>query len=150
MSLDPSAGSGEPRVSGVSGPLIDLPHRGNRLIIVCRQCGREAFISGRDICLRFTGALARPVEEWAASLSCGECRSRWVLVSSQHDPSGVRFQQSIYDTPQMIWARRLAAYLAEAGTDLEAFRGVLRDLPTRAEVAELVRGGARADLPATL
>jgi hypothetical protein len=62
----------------------------------------------------------------------------------------VRFQQSIYDTPQMIWARRLAAYLAEAGTDLEAFRGVLRDLPTRAEVAELVRGGARADLPATL
>ena len=39
----------------------------------------------------------------------------------------------------MIWARRLQTYRAEAGTSIEAFRSVLRDLPMRAEMAALLR-----------
>ena len=137
--LDPTVWAGEPEVTGVDGLLIDLPHRGNRLVIACRHCGHQAAISGRDICLRFTASLAAPVEEWAAALSCGQCRSRWILVSCENDPGAQGFIHSTQDNGQMIWARRLQAYLAEAGTRIEAFRSVLRDLPMRAEMAELMR-----------
>lgn len=44
----------------------------------------------------------------------------------------------------MIWARRLAAYLADAGTSIEAFKGSLRDLPARGEMAELMREAGQA------
>ena len=137
--LDPTVWAGEPEVSGVDGLLIDLPHRGNRLMIACRHCGHRADLSGRDICLRFTASLAAPVEEWAAALSCGECRSRWILVSCENDPAAQGFIHSTQDNGQMIWARRLASYLTEAGTSIDAFRSVLRDLPMRAEMAELMR-----------
>ena len=137
--LDPTVWAGEPEVSGVDGLLIDLPHRGNRLVIACRHCGHRAEISGREICLRFTASLAAPVEEWAAALSCGRCRSRWILVSCENDPAAQGFIHSTQDNGQMIWARRLQAYLAEARTSIEAFRSVLRDLPMRAEMAELLK-----------
>ena len=140
--LDPTVWAGEPEVSGVDGLLIDLPHRGNRLVIACRHCGHQASISGREICLRFTASLAAPVEEWAAALSCGRCRSRWILVSCENDPTAQGFIHSTQDNGQMIWARRLQAYLAEAGTSIEAFKSVLRDLPMRAEMAELAREAA--------
>lgn len=130
---------GEPEVHGTEGPLIDLPHRGNRLAIECRECGRQALISGQEICLRFTSALARPIEEWAMSLSCGACRSRWILVACEADPDAQGFQTSTQDTGQVIWARRLSAYLAGVGKDIEAYRGVLRELPTKAEMADLKR-----------
>ena len=137
--LDPTVWAGEPEVSGVDGLLIDLPHRGNRLVIACRHCGHQADLSGRDICLRFTASLAAPVEEWAAALSCGRCRSRWILVSCENDPAAQGFIHSTQDNGQMIWARRQQAYLVEAGTSIEAFRSVLRDLPMRAEMEELLR-----------
>lgn len=133
---------GEPEVHGVEGPLIDLPHRGNRLFIRCRHCGHLVHISGREICLRFTSVLAWPVEDWAASLNCGQCGSRWVLVAGEADPDAQGFQTSTQDTGQVIWARRLSAYLAGAGTDIEAFRGVLRGLPTKHELAALATEGA--------
>ena len=137
--LDPTVWAGEPEVTGVDGLLIDLPHRGNRLVIACRHCGHRADLSGRDICLRFTASLAAPVEEWASALSCSPCRSRWILVSCENDPAAQGFIHSTQDNGQMIWARRLQAYLAEAGTSIEAFRSVLRDLPMRAEMKELTR-----------
>ena len=137
--LDPTIWAGEPEVSGVDGVLIDLPHRGNRLVIACRHCGHQASISGREICPRFTASLAAPVKEWAAALSCGQCRSRWILVSCENDPAAQGFINSTQDNGQMIWARRLAAYLTEAGTSIEAFREVLRELPTPGEMAELSR-----------
>ena len=48
--LDPTVWAGEPEVSGVDGLLIDLPHRGNRLVIACRHCCHKADISGRYTC----------------------------------------------------------------------------------------------------
>ena len=136
--LDPSVWAGEPEVFGVDGLLIDLPHRGNRLVIACRHCGHRAGLSGRDICLRFTASLAASVEEWAAALSCGRCRSRWILVSCENDPAAQGFIHSTQDNGQMIWARRLQVYLAEAGSSIEVFRNVLRELPMQAEMAELL------------
>jgi hypothetical protein len=137
--LDPTVWAGEPEVSGVDGLLIDLPHRGNRLVIACRHCGHRADLSGRDICLRFTASLAAPVEEWAAALSCSQCRSRWILVSCENDSAAQGFIHSTQDNGQMIWARRLQTYLVEAGTSIEAFRSVLRELPMRAEMADLLK-----------
>ena len=138
--LDPTVWAGEPEVSGVDGLLIDLPHRGNRLVIACRHCGHRADLSGRDICLRFTASLAAPVEEWASALSCGQCRSRWILVSCENDPAAQGFIHSTQDNGQMSWARRLQAYLAEAGTDLWAYLDVLSDMPT---TVELEKAGIR-------
>lgn len=138
--LDPDGWAGEPEVHGVDGRLIDLPHRGNLLTVMCRTCAHAVRLSGRDICLRFTRHLAAPIEEWAGTLRCGRCGSRQVLVSSETDPAAQGFQESTRETAQVICCRRLNAWLVEAGTDLWAYSTALRDLPTP---NDLERAGIR-------
>lgn len=118
-----------PYTTGVGGRMIDLPHRGNLLVLKCRDCEREVQVSGREIVTRFTSALRAPVEEWAATLSCGACRSRWIMVYSLRDPGADGFQLSTQDDGRVIWARRLNTWLAEVGEDVWAYADVLHDSP---------------------
>lgn len=138
--LDPEAWGERPYTCGTSGLMIDLPHRGNMLVAKCRDCQHEVRFTGREICIRFTKWLAAPVADWTATLRCGECQSRWIMVYSLADGSAQGFVESIMETGQIVWCRRLNAYLAEAGTDLWAYLDVLRDMPP---LAALERAGIR-------
>ena len=114
-----------PYLSGVSGRMIDLPHRGNQLVVQCKECGRTIHISGRDIVTRFTKWLPAQVSEWAATLHCGACQSRHVMVYSKRDPGGEGFHVSTAEPGQIIWARRLNAWLSEVGSDIWEHRRVI-------------------------
>lgn len=129
---------GIPYLTGVDGLMIDLPHRGNSLRLRCRSCQRTVVIGGHQIVGQFTPWLRAPVSEWASTLSCSVCRSRWIVVSSVADPSADAFTLSTQDDGRIVWARRLQTWLAEVGLDVRSFRDVLRDLPNE---AELMRAG---------
>lgn len=114
--------------------MIDLPHRGNMLVARCRGCGHEVRFTGREIVTRFTRWLPAPVSDWAATLRCGECQSRWIMVHATADGTAQGFFQATTETGQVVWCRRLNAYLAEVGTDLWAYLDVLSDMPTTVEL----------------
>lgn len=116
-----------PYTTGVGGRMIDLPHRGNLLVLKCRDCEREVQVSGREIVTRFTASLRAPVDEWAATLSCSACRSRWIMVYSLCDPNATGFQVSVKDDGRAVWTRRLQTWLEEVGEDVQAYADVLRD-----------------------
>ncbi|WP_029418023.1 hypothetical protein [Brevundimonas bacteroides] len=136
---DPFAHLGDdrfPMVSGQgggAGPLIDLPHRGNALDVRCLSCGREARLSGRRLATEFRSRLAASVGQFVRSLRCGECQGKRLVAYVASDPMAEGFRRSTLDPAQMIWARRLDAWLQEAGSSLGEFRDVLRDLPSEAD-----------------
>ena len=132
--LAPEAWGDQPCVTGVDGRMIDLPHRGNMLVVSCRACGHTVRLTGREITVRFTKWLSAPVAEWASTLFCSLCRSSSVLVSSEADNSAQGFQTSTQETGPVIWCRRLNTYLSEIGADLWDYRDVLRDLPSGHEL----------------
>lgn len=111
-----------PYLSGVSGRMIDLPHRGNLLVIRCQGCPREVVVPGREIATRFTKWLPAQVSEWAATLHCGACQSRHVMVYSKKDPAGEGFHVSTMEPGQIVWARRLNTWLHEVGSDVWRYR----------------------------
>lgn len=123
-----------PYLSGTGGLMIDLPHRGNMLAARCRGCGHEVRFTGREIVTRFTKWLPAPVADWAATLRCGECHSRWIMVHATADGTAQGFFQATTETGQVVWCRRLNTYLAEVGTDLWAYLDVLSDMPTPVEL----------------
>jgi hypothetical protein len=118
-----------PYVSGVGGRMIDLPHRGNMLVARCRDCGHEVRFTGREIVTRFTKWLPATVQDWATTLRCSECDSRFIMVYSLSDPSAEEFFETTTESGAIVWCRRLNAYLAEVQTDVWAYLDVLRDMP---------------------
>jgi hypothetical protein len=125
--------------------MIDLPHRGNMLVARCRGCGHEVRFNGREIVTRFTKWLPAPISDWASTLRCGECQSRWIMVFAVADGAAQGFFQDTTETGQVVWCRRLNTYLAEAGTDLWAYLDVLSDIPILEELerARIGRLGAK-------
>lgn len=107
------------------GLMITLPHRGNGLRVKCLSCGRTVWIGGRDLVVRFTDWLDRPLDAWAAGLRCQECGSRRVTISTENDPAASGFFVSTLDSGPTIWDRRLSAWLAEVGRDIEDYRAIL-------------------------
>ena len=91
--LDPETGR-QPYLCGVGGVMIDLPHRGNMLVAQCRGCGHEVRFTGREIVTRFTKWLPAPAADWAATLRCGECQSRWIMVHAVADGAAQGFFQA--------------------------------------------------------
>lgn len=130
----------EPYLSGVAGRMIDLPHRGNLLVLKCKDCGRQVEISGREIVTRFTKWLPAMVSEWAATLHCSACQSRHVMVYSKKDPYGEGFHASTNDRGQIVWARRLNTWLHEIGSDIWEYR---RSINGMCADDELERAGIR-------
>lgn len=114
--------------------MISLPHRGNRLVVTCRDCGHSVAFSGREIVIRFTSWLRSPIADWAATLRCSECDSRFIRVSAFNDPGSDGFQESTQDDGRIVWARRLNAWLAEVQSDVWAYADVLRDHPISIEL----------------
>lgn len=137
---DPFAHLGDdhfPMVSGRGagdGPLIDLPHRGNALEIRCLSCGRGAVLSGRRLTTEFRSRLAASVGQFVRSLRCSGCHGKRLVGCIASDPSAEGFRLNTQEPAQMIWARRLDAWLREAGSSLGEFREVLRDLPSRGDL----------------
>ena len=123
-----------PYLCGTGGRMIDLPHRGNRLEATCCDCGHMVSFSGRDIVTRFTAWLRFPVADWAATLRCSGCDSRFIRVSTFNDPSADGFRVSTQEGGRIIWARRLNAWLAEVGSDVWAYADVLKDHPISIEL----------------
>lgn len=105
--------------------MIAIPHRGNGLRVKCLACGRMVWIGGRDIVVRFTEWLGRPVGAWAAGLKCQDCGSRRVTVSTEADPGAQGFFHNTMEHGATIWDRRLSAWLAEVGRDIEDYRAIL-------------------------
>lgn len=134
-----------PYLCGTGGRMIELPHRGNQLVVKCRDCGRQAHISGRTIVSRFTRWLRAPVADWASTLSCSACGSRWIMVSAERDPGADGFQLSTQDDGRIIWARRLNMWLADVDDDVWSYADVLEDHPIS---AELERAGLKRQKPA--
>ena len=114
--------------------MIDLPHRGNMLVVKCRDCDRERRITGREIVVNFTKWLPAQVGEWASTLVCGNCQSRFIMVYAINDPGAGVFQESTTDTGQIIWARRINTWLKEVGSDLWAYVDVLEGVPVPADL----------------
>lgn len=125
----------KPYTCGVGGRMINLPHRGNLLVLKCRDCGREVQISGREIVVRFTSSLRAPVDEWAQTLSCSACRSRWIMVYSLRDPHASGFELSTQDDGRAIWTHRLQTWLNEIDEDVRAYADVLQDFYIPADIA---------------
>lgn len=117
-----AAAMSEPYLSGISGRMIDLPHRGNLLALQCKACGRQVEISGREIVTRFTKWLPAMVSEWAATLRCSACQSRHVMVYAKNDPAAQGFHVSTMEPGQIVWARRLNTWLHEVGSDIWEYR----------------------------
>ena len=117
-----------------AGLMIQLPHRGNQLVVTCFGCGRARKVGGREIATRFTRWLAATVGEWASTLTCGHCRSREIMVHTLADPGADGFIQSTGDTGHTVRARRLNTWLTEAGTDLWAYMDILDGVPVPAEL----------------
>ena len=111
------------------GLLINVPHRGNGLLVHCRTCDREGWFSGRDICLRMTGWLDRPAREVAAALRCEGCNGRRLACGYRYDPGSSGYQGGTGEEAKVVWARRLDTWLREAGTSIGPYRDVLKDLP---------------------
>lgn len=123
------------------GLLIFYPHRGNQLHVRCLTCGREAEISGRRLAVDFTAHLAFPTGRFVAALRCSGCRGRRLLAYARRDPGASGFQLNTMDDGQMIFARRLNTWLAEAGTDIWAFTDALGPVPPRHALEEATRLG---------
>lgn len=101
----------------------------------CFSCGREAEFSGRSLAAGFTDRLAFPIGQFVAALRCSGCAGKRLVAFVARDPAGNGFQNSTQEVGQVIWARRLNTWLAEAGSDLWAFRDVLADVPSDADLA---------------
>jgi len=114
--------------------MIDLPHRGNMLVVKCRDCDRERRITGREIVVDFTKWLPAEVSEWASTLVCGACQSRFIMVYAINDPGAGVFQESTMDTGQIIWARRINTWLKEVGSDLWGYLDILEGVPVPADL----------------
>jgi len=127
-----------------AGLMIDLPHRGNQLVVTCFGCGRARNVSGREIATKFTKWLRATVGEWASTLVCAHCQCREIMVYALADPGAQGFIHSTGDTGQTVWARRLNAWLTEAGTDLWAYLDIVDGVPVPAELeaAGIMRNSA--------
>lgn len=105
--------------------MVTLPHRGNGLRLKCLACERGVWLGGRDLVVRFTDWLDRPLGAWAAGLRCQDCGSRRVTVATENDPGASGFFVSTMDSGPTIWDRRLSTWLAEVGRTIEDYRRVL-------------------------
>lgn len=111
-----------PKLGGLKpeGALGDIPLAGQGLWVMCVGCWKARWMCGEAICRTWPALLDHTLMSWGRSLRCQECGAKRFAAHPEADPAADAFMGEDRETAPQRARRRMSAWLAGTGVDLEA------------------------------